>query len=656
MQRAQGFAHDEDSPDFVAGATVTVYLAGTLTLASIYSDNGVTPKANPFTADASTGYWDFYAANDRYDVRFSGTVSPAWTLGDILLFDGQAAGSAYTFPSTPRASLPVAGTVGRTYLLTSDARNLVIDNGTTWEDVAGRVFSVRAYGAVGDGVANDTSPIQSAITAAVSAGAEVYFPPGTYKIDSPLTLGAASRIRGAGPNQSVITTHSLWSAGLDYLFTYSGSPANDYQQISIQGLALGLSNDAAFAGGVSVVMAAVGRLRLLDLVALNGSTHQLHLSGPIQARLQDCYASGTTGLYARISPGTDVAAGLVVQNCSFSSCPTFAIDYAGASNPGTCVIQGCFFDGCGTAANAATGTLYLLADSGATSRGAVISILDCYLVDCDGNAGIELQEPGNAGVQVVVERTLISGGTRTYGLRDLNTTFAARTDLLNCTFEDAGTADISIRPPVRGRILGCRSDTASISTYQTVFPDPTDSTINRTQTLKTEFLDPAAGGNASLGVGSAPDYSSGRQVAQFGPIAGADDATAWYFGILAALNATAASMGTGLAFTLQRGVAGAAQSVEIRATFRDDAGSTGAGGDYASIVLRKVAGADQAEISFNLTRSLGLDREVMVLDPAASANDTAIQIYSQVAGALVRVSTGGADSGGTGYRLLRIPN
>ena len=50
------------SPDIQAsypGCSVTVYLTGTLTLATIYSDKYNTPKGNPFTADTTTGYWFF---------------------------------------------------------------------------------------------------------------------------------------------------------------------------------------------------------------------------------------------------------------------------------------------------------------------------------------------------------------------------------------------------------------------------------------------------------------------------------------------------------------------------------------------------------------------------------------------------------------------
>jgi hypothetical protein len=101
--------------------TVTVYLTGTTTLATIYSDNSSTPLANPFTA-SSNGYWKFYAADGRYDVRFSGTgITSPFTTADILLCDPATCGGgggggttphnllSTTHPDTAPYSPPVAG-------------------------------------------------------------------------------------------------------------------------------------------------------------------------------------------------------------------------------------------------------------------------------------------------------------------------------------------------------------------------------------------------------------------------------------------------------------------------------------------------------------------------------------------------------------------
>lgn len=65
------------------GATVTVYLTGTVTLATIYSDASSTPKANPFTAD-SAGFWFFWGDLAAYDIRFSGGgITTPFTLSNV---------------------------------------------------------------------------------------------------------------------------------------------------------------------------------------------------------------------------------------------------------------------------------------------------------------------------------------------------------------------------------------------------------------------------------------------------------------------------------------------------------------------------------------------------------------------------------------------
>lgn len=69
--------------------TVTVFITGTVTKATIYSSNNPSPVAlsNPFQA-TTLGYWDFYANNGHYDVQISGGGLPApFTFGDMDLFD-----------------------------------------------------------------------------------------------------------------------------------------------------------------------------------------------------------------------------------------------------------------------------------------------------------------------------------------------------------------------------------------------------------------------------------------------------------------------------------------------------------------------------------------------------------------------------------------
>src|SRR6267154_285749 len=54
--------------------TVTVYVVGTTTKATLFSDNIPTPLANPFTA-AANGSFTFYASDGNYDVTLTGGLN-----------------------------------------------------------------------------------------------------------------------------------------------------------------------------------------------------------------------------------------------------------------------------------------------------------------------------------------------------------------------------------------------------------------------------------------------------------------------------------------------------------------------------------------------------------------------------------------------------
>jgi hypothetical protein len=93
----------------IPGCTVTVYLHGTLTLATIYADSSNTPLSNPFTANVisspNSGAWIFWAANGSgYDVVGSGGSNSGGfyphpvTLAEVFLGGGGGSGAAPTPP------------------------------------------------------------------------------------------------------------------------------------------------------------------------------------------------------------------------------------------------------------------------------------------------------------------------------------------------------------------------------------------------------------------------------------------------------------------------------------------------------------------------------------------------------------------------------
>ena len=66
------------------------------------------------------------------------------------------------------------------------------------------VFDVRDYGAIGDGVTDDTTAVQAAITAAAVNGGIVFFPTGTYLIDDELEVAGNVGLKGTGRENTIL--------------------------------------------------------------------------------------------------------------------------------------------------------------------------------------------------------------------------------------------------------------------------------------------------------------------------------------------------------------------------------------------------------------------------------------------------------------------
>ena len=87
MERYRNVASDSLGAP-LSGVTVTVRIYGTVTAATIYSDNGTTPASNPLT-NGSNGSFEFYAANGRYTCVLAkgGVTFDADDPLDLILYD-----------------------------------------------------------------------------------------------------------------------------------------------------------------------------------------------------------------------------------------------------------------------------------------------------------------------------------------------------------------------------------------------------------------------------------------------------------------------------------------------------------------------------------------------------------------------------------------
>ena len=154
--------------------------------------SGSCTTGQSFYLDA-TNHNAYYCTNtntwEQIDTTGGGTGSPGGTTGAVQFHDGSTFGG--------------------------DAANFAWDNTNKHltaplRDKGGQVYNVKAYGAVGDYSADDTAAIQAAIDAAATApgapawataGGVVFFPAGTYRITSPLTLKSGVTLQGASDRQ-----------------------------------------------------------------------------------------------------------------------------------------------------------------------------------------------------------------------------------------------------------------------------------------------------------------------------------------------------------------------------------------------------------------------------------------------------------------------
>ncbi len=146
MAEYSGWVHTT-SGRAVPRARVTVLAASTGGLATIYSDNGVTLKANPFTADPLNGDYSFRAENGSYSIVFSqaGEAFDVADMRQVVLYD-PATGTLDTYT---RGALPAPSKAGRLVRVADQDGAIYVDDGKAWRPLGDYVHRLRAVDATG---------------------------------------------------------------------------------------------------------------------------------------------------------------------------------------------------------------------------------------------------------------------------------------------------------------------------------------------------------------------------------------------------------------------------------------------------------------------------------------------------------------------------
>jgi hypothetical protein len=155
----------------------------------------------------------------------------------------------------------------------------------------GDYFSVKAFGATGDGTTNDSAAIQSCITAAKAAGKSVFFPDGTYVISSLASQSGRIFLIGTG------------NSTLRGTFTYQD---NTFPVSADTNTPLTPSAPYFHANGLNFQAVAVGAYGLQLFTNEQGSFISTF-------SLRECRFYGPKGLYAKHMIGFELT------NCEFNN-------------------------------------------------------------------------------------------------------------------------------------------------------------------------------------------------------------------------------------------------------------------------------------------------------------------------------------------------
>ena len=168
-------------------------------------------------------------------------------------------------------------------------------------DFGGQLFNVKAYGAKGDGVTDDTKAINAAIAALPSGGGRVFFPRGNYIISSVINILAHGVwLVGEGFSETFADQGGVDQAGLTGISKITASASFSTTTAMVQFGALG-NNKIWTGGGVDGLLLVNGNSTNGDGVDILNQQH---------VRVQNC---GLSGFSKAVYISSDQSGG--ISNC-----------------------------------------------------------------------------------------------------------------------------------------------------------------------------------------------------------------------------------------------------------------------------------------------------------------------------------------------------
>jgi len=305
----------------------------------------------------------------------------------------------------------------------------------------GDFVNVKDYGATGVGTDDQTTDIQQAITAA--AGKVIYFPPGTYKVTSDITISSSATVlRGDGPS-SVLKMNNC-----SLIVDATSATVSDVQiqdmKLTVEGT---IQNTLELTGDANSDFT-VDRFRMRNTIVENSAQTNscVKCDSVNHALFLDCtFTAGDVAVDANPAANDYGLRNTAFMNCTFDDNVT-AVDAIGHQS---LTFLSCAF------LNTDEKAIYL------RDAGKQCSVISCFFNDDDSgsttDAFIVAGQTGLASPVTSVNLTISGcrfvdgGGTRHYAIT-LNRMLGATID--GCRFEGILTAGIYNNPEAADQVTG----------------------------------------------------------------------------------------------------------------------------------------------------------------------------------------------------------
>jgi len=398
----------------------------------------------------------------------------------------------------------IAGTTPATGLISS-AMQPVVDASTiavarSLLGLGSDYVNVTAFGAVADGVTDNTVAITAAMTSAASTGRGIYFPAGIYATDVLTIPAALSRFFGESRGAVLKFTRRAYGGG-SALISITNNTAN--LQIDTLGFDV---NNVLFNNTLTIVSSGSNNLTIANLLMTGEAEIAIRVSFATNVIVRDVTCVGTNDGFNVCIQGDDTGGNLSrmhVEDCDFTGVHTYGCELING--------DGLMINNCRSKGNTGAGFAFGL--SGATyseisgcysldSSHEAFQLTDCSYSSIIGNHGAWVTLGTDFGISIngtaitatfnkIVGNTLINSYSSGIALADWSQgTIVADNVLRNCAVR-ATTAAI---PNVADMI--CYTVTAGAQNHNNTFTNNT--AISEGGTTTYGFLENNGGGGGSV--------------------------------------------------------------------------------------------------------------------------------------------------------------